>query len=163
MGEVHSKGIFIYGNGNTGAMVLHTDASLCHGCQACALGCSLWHEGECNLSLSRVLVTKDMERYEFNIQVCQNCESQDCVAVCPSEALVINRQGIVVLVEENCTQCGNCVDACPYQAVFYNETLDKYFKCDMCAGRTEGPLCVALCPVGALTLVKRTAKGGVLG
>jgi len=56
-------------------------------------------------------------------------------------------------VEENCTQCGNCVDACPYQAIFYNEALDKYFKCDMCAGRAEGPLCVALCPVGALTLV----------
>lgn len=142
-------------------MVLRTDTSLCHGCQTCALACSLWHEKECNLSLSRVLVTKDMGRYEFNIQVCQNCESLDCVAVCPSQALVVNSQGIVVLVEENCTQCGNCVDACPYQAIFYNETLDKYFKCDMCASRAEGPLCVALCPVGALTMVRRTARGGV--
>ena len=130
------------------------NAGLCRDCQACVLACSLYHEGECNPNLSRVLVTKDMARYEFNIVICQHCESPDCVPVCPTDALVIDSQGIVILVQDECVQCGECAEACPYQAIFYNEALDKYFKCDMCAGRAEGPLCVELCPVGALTLLE---------
>ena len=134
-------------------MILRTDASRCHDCQTCALACSLWHEGECNLNLSRVSVTKDMDRYKFNILVCRHCESPDCVPACPTEALVIDSRGIVVLNEDDCTQCGACADACPYGAIFYNEALNRYLKCDMCAGRDDGPLCEALCPTGALTLV----------
>jgi Fe-S-cluster-containing hydrogenase component 2 len=44
------------------------------------------------------------------------------------------------------------MEACPYDALFYNDALNKYFMCDLCAGRDAGALCVALCPVGALTL-----------
>jgi len=144
------------------SIVLRTNASLCRDCQACALACSLLHEGECNPKLSKILVTKDMTEYEFNILVCQQCETPDCVAVCPSEALVIDSRGVVVLVEDNCTQCGNCADACPYHAIFYNKTLNRYSKCDMCNGRVEGPLCVAVCPAGALTLVDTQQRKEVI-
>jgi Fe-S-cluster-containing hydrogenase component 2 len=36
--------------------------------------------------------------------------------------------------------------------LFYHEAYDRYLKCDLCAGRDGGPVCVAICPVGALTL-----------
>jgi Fe-S-cluster-containing hydrogenase component 2 len=76
------------------------------------------------LGLARLVVTKDMARYEFDIVVCKHCDEPDCMLA-----------------------------ACPHDAIFYNEPQDRYLKCDLCAGREQGPLCVEMCPVQALTLV----------
>ena len=135
---------------------IKTDAALCRECQACTLACSLYHDGECNLSLARLQVIKDMALYEFQILICRHCESPDCLAACPSEAIVLNAQGVAVILDDACLRCGACVTACPYGVLFYNEARDRYLKCDLCAGRDGGPLCVAICPVGALTLAAET-------
>ncbi len=129
-----------------------TNAEVCRECQACALACSLYHERECNLSLARLQVIKDMARYEFHILVCHHCETPDCLAACPSEAIVLNQEGVAVIQDEACLHCGACASACPYGVLFYDETRDRYLKCDLCAGREGGPVCVAICPVGALTV-----------
>ncbi|MCS7261017.1 MAG: 4Fe-4S dicluster domain-containing protein [Anaerolineae bacterium] len=137
---------------------IKTDASVCRECQACTLICSLHHEGACNPSLARLQVIKDMARYEFQILICQHCESPECLAACPSEAIVLNEQGVAVLLEDACIRCGVCAAACPYGVLFYDEARDRYLKCDLCAGRPEGPLCVAICPVGALMLEEAIAE-----
>jgi len=124
----------------------------CRDCQACTLACSLYHEGECNLSLARLVVSKDMARYEFHITVCQQCDSPDCIPACPTGAMRRDIRGAVVLVEDECIQCGACADSCPFDAIFHNEAQGRYLKCDLCASREEGPLCVDVCPVGALAL-----------
>lgn len=127
---------------------------LCRDCQACALACSLYHEGECNLSLSRVVILKDMDNYKFHILLCQHCESPDCIVACPTHAMVVDDRGVVTIVEEDCILCNACASACPHHAIFYNEIRNRYLKCDLCAGREAGPLCVELCPVGALALAE---------
>lgn len=137
---------------------IHTDAKLCRDCQACTLACSLYHEGECNLGLARLVVTKDMAKYEFSILICQHCDWPECVAVCPTEAILIDDRGVVTIVDDDCTRCGACETSCPYDAIFYNEAQDRYLKCDLCAGREGGPLCVEICPVGALTLSEETTE-----
>jgi Fe-S-cluster-containing hydrogenase component 2 len=71
---------------------------------------------------------------------------------CPNQALRRDERGVVMIFQDECLQCGACMEACPYDALFYNDALNKYFMCDLCAGRDAGALCVALCPVGALTL-----------
>lgn len=131
---------------------IHVETRLCRDCQACTLGCSLYHEGECNLGLARLQVVKNMARYEFDIVICQHCDEPDCVAACPSEALVVDARGVVIMLEDECDRCGICASSCPYDAIFYYEPQDRYVKCDLCAGRAEGPLCAELCPVGALAL-----------
>jgi electron transport protein HydN len=73
---------------------------------------------------------------------------------CPSGALVLDDRGVVILLDEVCDRCGACAADCPHDAIFYNELQDQYLKCDLCAGRERGPLCVELCPVQALTLVE---------
>lgn len=133
---------------------IQTDAALCLDCQICVLACSLHHEAECSLGLARLVVAKDMARYEFEILVCQHCESPDCLAACPSDAMLLDDRGVVIILDDQCDRCGSCADSCPYDAIFYNEAQDRYLKCDLCADRGEGPLCVELCPVGALTLVE---------
>ncbi len=134
-------------------------ADRCHGCQTCMLACSLSHEGQCHLGLARVRVRKDMERFLFEIRICQHCESPECLAACPSGALSLDERGVVLMDEGLCTRCGLCMDACPYDAIFYSQEADRYLKCDLCAGREEGPLCAALCPTGALT-VSASGTGG---
>jgi Fe-S-cluster-containing hydrogenase component 2 len=106
------------------------------------------------LGLARLVVTKDMARYEFDIVVCKHCDEPDCMLACPSEAMPLNDRGVVIILEEECDRCGACAVACPHDAIFYNELQDRYLKCDLCAGREQGPLCVELCPVQALTLVE---------
>ena len=52
---------------------IQTDVKLCRDCQACTLACSLHREGECNLGLARLVVSKDMANYEFNILDVTSC------------------------------------------------------------------------------------------
>ena len=125
---------------------------LCRDCQACTLACSLYHEGECNLNLARLRVLKDMESYQFDIVVCRHCEDPDCLKACPNEALRLNDQGMPVIYREECLQCGACEAACPYNALFFDERIGYYLKCDLCSGREEGPVCAQVCPVGAITV-----------
>jgi RnfABCDGE-type electron transport complex B subunit len=37
----------------------------------------------------------------------------DCAAVCDFDAIVMNEHELPVVVEDKCTACGDCVDACP--------------------------------------------------
>ena len=136
---------------------LKADNSLCRDCQACVLACSLVHEGQCSPSLARLRVGKNMHQFTFDILYCRNCESPACVAACPSSAIVPSNGGIPILDDELCTRCGSCVEACPFDAIFYNKARNRYFKCDLCSGHRDGPLCVRVCPVGVLTLVDRQA------
>ena len=143
---------------------LQADPSLCRDCQACTLACSLYHAGECNLGLARLRVTKDMARYEFDIVVCRHCEDPDCVAACPNESIRWDDQHRVVIIDQDeCLLCGACEEACPYHAIFYDPVSRQYLKCDLCAGRVGGPLCVELCPVHALTLSLPSAAGLAVG
>ena len=132
---------------------LSARADLCRDCQACTLACSLFHEGECNLGLARLVVAKDMARYEFNILICQHCDPPECMLVCPTDAIALDRCGIAALDDNLCIRCGACRDACPYGAILYNESEDRYLKCDLCGDRVGGPVCVEVCPVAALTSV----------
>jgi Fe-S-cluster-containing dehydrogenase component len=120
------------------------------------LVCSLLHEGASNPLLSRVLVRKDMQHYKFEIILCQQCqidgETPDCMLACPSEAIFIDERGGVIIDYDACIDCGACADACPYQAIFCNPETGKYYKCDLCAGVSDSPACVVICPVEALAL-----------
>lgn len=145
-------------------MRIQIDSSLCRGCEACQLACSLIHEGVSNLLLARVRVAKDMEHYTFNVVVCEQCHTLGkvpaCMDACPNEAIVLDERRVVILLEDLCLQCGFCETACPYHAIFLNETDGRYFKCDLCAGQ-DGLACVEICPVGALTMGLETTAGGV--
>ncbi len=133
---------------------------LCRDCQACTLGCSLYHEGACHLGLARLRVEKDMARYTFSITICRHCARPACLPACTHSAMRLDERGVVLIDDTRCTRCGACREACRFGSIFYCEREDRYVKCDLCAGREGGPLCVALCPVGALTLWQRKGVSG---
>ncbi|QDR79242.1 4Fe-4S dicluster domain-containing protein [Sporomusa termitida] len=87
---------------------------------------------------------------------CRHCCQPACVRACPAGA-VIKRQedGVVLIDQQTCTGCRQCVAACPYRAVQYDQQRQQARKCDFCAdllARSGQPACVAACPMRALTV-----------
>jgi Fe-S-cluster-containing hydrogenase component 2 len=52
------------------------------------------------------------------------------------------RTGAVVINDDVCTGCLDCVDACPFDAIPVGPN-NEVLKCDLCGG---DPLCVKYCP-----------------
>lgn len=52
--------------------------------------------------------------WQIKREMCLRCGG--CVAVCPTEALNLTENGLVV-DEEECIDCGNCEKVCPVGAI----------------------------------------------
>lgn len=124
----------------------------CVGCRVCELICSMFHEGEFNPSLARIHVFRDPFQGIYVPTVCIQCQNPKCLDACPESAIVIDElTRAKIIIEEKCTGCGKCAEACPINAgnavVRYNIRKGVYTKCDLCGG---SPKCVEWCPERAL-------------
>ncbi len=88
---------------------------------------------------------------------CQHCADAPCAAACTPKAINTRADGLVLIDPKKCTGCQNCVDACPYGAIYYNESLILAQKCTACAhlldrkdGSWKVPRCVNACPTDAI-------------
>ncbi|MCX8033512.1 MAG: carboxypeptidase regulatory-like domain-containing protein, partial [Thermoleophilia bacterium] len=73
----------------------------------------------------------------------------------PVEGGIYKRDdGLVIIDPIKCTGCRNCVDSCPYDAIFFNEDLNLAQKCTGCAHLLDDgwaePRCADACPTLAL-------------
>jgi len=140
--------------------VLEVDLELCHQCGICELSCSLYHEGVCSPSFSRISLLRNPFTGDGLVETCRQCAYPDCYFVCPVGAIIIDEKtGARVIVEENCIACGKCDQACPFNSsktiIKYNKEKEVYFKCHLCYGRETGPVCVEACPWSALKFIPR--------
>ena len=141
-------------NGPLWAMVV--DLRLCIGCQACTVGCGV--ENQVPPGSFRTLVAtyevsmrKEPRRYTLP-RLCNHCEKPPCVTVCPTQATTKRNDGVVVVDNTVCIGCGYCIQACPYDARYINETTRTADKCTFCLHRLEAgllPACVETCVSGA--------------
>lgn len=145
--------------------VIEVYENLCLTCRECEVSCSLYHEDECNPSLSRIRVSyDDFAPVPPSIVVCAQCDWPACYYACASlwdePAICIdNATGARYIDSEKCRGCGACLRACPLtqeQAVISLKKVGNksiYLKCDLCHDRAEGPVCVEICPGDALRFV----------
>ena len=143
--------------------VIKFDPKMCTGCGTCELMCSLYHEGVGGPASARVRVDRDPFNAEFSFHSCRQCLAPSCYAACPvsGEALcVCEETGARYINKEQCTGCGECIDACPFEPshIRFNKEKDVAYKCDLCRGRVGGPICVEYCPVGAITYVPASER-----
>lgn len=121
--------------------------------------CGLIHSpnGDVNPTLSAIKIYFDPLKRNDRYLVCYQCQRAPCVDVCEVEALYLV-DGIVRFEESRCTKCGKCVDACPFNAIFFNTTFQTIVKCDLCVNFSVR-YCEEACPVQAISLLgKASAK-----
>ena len=134
-----------------GKMRLIWDHEKCVGCRVCEAVCSFIKEGESNPVKSRCKIVrsvKDNILYKVRVH-CQQCEDAYCKAVCPSEAITEDLNGIKRVDEKKCIGCRMCEMACPVGAITVNPDKHVSIKCDLCRELDE-PQCVKYCYAGAL-------------
>jgi Fe-S-cluster-containing hydrogenase component 2 len=134
------------------------DPSLCAGCGVCGLMCSLYHEKETNVALSRAELVREPFESRYSINVCRQCLSPSCYQSCPlkDSALCIDKTtGVKYINAKKCDGCGKCTQACPLKPARVKLDPDRKvaFKCDLCRDREKGPMCVEYCGQHALTMV----------
>ena len=145
---------------------LLVDTKKCQGCVTCMLACSLVHEGQESLSLSRIqIVQNPFEKFpeDITLSQCRQCVEPACVAVCPTGALHADTaHGNVRLIDqEKCIGCKQCIEACPFEPgrTIWNFEKSRSQKCDLCTNspfwNEQGGIggkqaCVETCPLGVI-------------
>lgn len=84
-----------------------------------------------------------------------------CVAVCPTNAIKINKQGQVTITKKLCTGCGICVEMCPVNVIeLIPYESDFYIACK---SHNSGKITRAFCSVGCIgckICEKKAPNGG---
>jgi protein NrfC len=160
---------------------LLVDTKKCQGCVSCMLACSLVHEGVASLSTARIQVLQNCFGkwpHDIDIEQCFQCTDPTCVAACPEDALIVDKNhGNVRLVDrQKCTGCGACLESCKFapSRTMSVPDADKEAgfhatKCDLCAnapyhwisnggGPNGQQACVEVCPVGAIKFTTQTPR-----
>lgn len=120
------------------------DVERCVGCQCCMFACTR-RLGQGGLAASCIGVrSAGGIRKGFTVVVCRACPDPPCACVCPTDALKLRPGGGVRLDAALCIGCGNCVRACPFGAVFWDEGQNKPLICIYCG------YCVSYCPYDVL-------------
>ncbi len=121
----------------------------CMGCHACEVACKQEH----GLGVGPRLVRVVEKSAEFTPVYCRHCAKAPCKEACPVDAITRNDQGIVLIDPELCIGCKECVEACPFGAMQFDEAREAAVKCDLCADRLEqreAPACTLVCPTGCI-------------
>jgi Fe-S-cluster-containing dehydrogenase component/formate-dependent nitrite reductase membrane component NrfD len=133
------------------------DHSRCIGCHACTVACK--SENDVPLGSFRTWVkyveegTFPQVKRSFAVLRCNQCTDAPCVSICPVTALEKRDDGIVDVDPKACIGCKGCMQACPYDALYINESTGTAQKCHFCAHRTErglAPACAVVCPTEAI-------------
>jgi len=136
------------------------DFDRCQGCNGCEVACKQENDLPLGIRLKQVLTLgpeKVGERLimEYLPVMCFHCENPPCAAACPSEAIIQNANGVVLVVEKKCHDTDKdsckkaCITACPFPVPpQYDPENDIVHICNMCMQRVsvgEQPSCVKHC------------------
>ena len=122
---------------------LKTFSEKCNGCNICMSVCSKLYFKEDNPEKSAIKVTP-AGKNSYALNVCNQCRA--CVVECPTLALIVNKQGVVMLNKSLCINCLACVAVCPTSTMMTYHGGLAPFKCIACDA------CAKECPTGALKI-----------
>jgi len=133
------------------------DLDHCSGCHACSVACKAEHQvptGQFRHTVQYVEAGAFPQvSRKFIPTLCQHCTDTPCIKVCAVGAIEKRDSGAIVINQERCVGSGQCVDACPYGAIYMDPVSMTAAKCDFCESRVaegELPACAATCPTDAI-------------
>ncbi|MFH0897111.1 MAG: 4Fe-4S dicluster domain-containing protein [Candidatus Bathyarchaeota archaeon] len=126
----------------------------CIGCNLCEYACSLKKAGCFNPLQSRIRVVR-MHPFINLALTCRLCDNPPCITTCPRKVLTQNERTRIINVDsDKCDGCGQCIEACPYGAIRYDEEVRSVVICDLCEGEPE---CKKICPAEAIEFAASSA------
>jgi DMSO reductase iron-sulfur subunit len=142
------------------------DLRRCIGCDTCVIGCKVENDVETGKFRLSVYDSSGSSIYETPYgafpalkqtwlpTMCHHCAEAPCVSACPTTALWRrDDDGLVALDKDKCVGCRRCEEACPYDALSFDDKSGTADKCNMCEHRVakgEGPACAQVCPTRAI-------------
>jgi tetrathionate reductase subunit B len=146
------------------------DIFKCNGCYSCQMACKDEHVGNDWTPYAKpqpdtgqfwlkmketVRGTVPKVKIAYQATLCMHCDEAPCISSCAVKGGIYKRHdGLVVINPKKCTGCKNCVDSCPYGAIYFNEDLNLAQKCTGCAHLIDRgwkePRCVDMCPTKAI-------------
>jgi len=148
------------------------DIEKCEDCNNCFLACKDEHVGNDwpGYTASQPLhghrwidiMRKERGQYPlvdvaYRPTPCMHCDSAPCIKAAQNNAIYKRDDGIVIIDPEKSIGQKAVLNACPYDAIWWNEEKNIPQKCTFCAHLlVEGwkePRCVQACPTGALKFV----------
>jgi len=134
------------------------DLERCTGCQTCTVACKVENGIEAGSGMRVETVggahrDTPAGRYpELSMHylpiACMHCVEPPCRDACPAEAIYQRSDGLVLIDEEKCNGCQECIEACPYQALIYDAERALVRKCNLCLERIDQgfqPFCAVCC------------------
>jgi len=85
--------------------------------------------------------------------VCKHCQHASCMEVCPTNAIIKTEFDTVFIQQEVCNGCRNCIAACPYDVIGFNQSTGTVHKCTLCYDRLQNnlqPACATVCPTQSI-------------
>lgn len=79
-----------------------------------------------------------------NFKITTCTQCGECIDLCPVEAIYRDNKGVVRVKRALCVGCFACVGFCPEAAMFHYQDNIEPFKCIACG------ICANQCPTGAL-------------
>lgn len=132
----------------------------CMGCHACEVACKQEH----GLGVGPRLVRVIEKAPEFIPIYCHHCAKPPCKEVCPVDAISRNEQGIVLIDNDLCIGCRECIEACPFGAMQFEDNRETAVKCDLCVHRLaehKRPACMSVCPTGCISIGEKKSIAAV--
>ena len=144
------------------------DKSLCVGCRACTVACTMENNTPTQVNW-RWVYDQESGAYpaplvSFFSTACYHCADPACRASCPVDAIGKDADtGLVQIDQAKCVGCKYCMATCPYGAPQLNGVTGKVEKCTGCDQRISAglkPACVDTCLGGALQWLEDQQWGG---
>lgn len=124
---------------------LRIDERLCWGCKTCEAACKVENAAPLGVKLIRVVEDGPEVRegelfFTFRVNRCRHCGTPPCLPACEAGAITRRHDGVVVLDPERCDGCRACMQACPFDAIDWDQDRSVAAKCNLCVHRIDSGL-----------------------
>jgi len=151
-----------------------TDTTLCIGCKACEVACKEWNQlpghvgrfgdgydntGQLDeqnwrhVQFHERAAPKGGVAWSMMSDVCKHCTLASCMEVCPTNAIIRTEFDTVYIQPDVCNGCRDCIAACPYHVIGFDEKSGLARKCTFCYDRLQSnltPACAKACPTESI-------------
>jgi tetrathionate reductase subunit B len=130
---------------------------LCIDCRACMVACSVENGIDPGKHRNWVHTFGPTGTFpdlgmQFRPGNCMHCSNPPCERVCPTGATYRTADGLVEIDQAKCIGCRYCMQACPYDARYFDDRRGVTDKCTACIHRLDAgqePACVQACMTGS--------------